>query len=158
MESWRASIIPMIKDSSEGNGFVAIVTCDPSPRTLSSSTIETIATAASKGKPLYSSSKRRVISLCFHLQSSPCQRLTISQREPSRLSVLFEAIGSWISSENILNFLKPLSIPMSELKSLPACIKFKSTQVMNLLLPFHTNYHHGLDRSLEMGYRCIDTY
>jgi hypothetical protein len=136
MESWRASIIPMIKDSSEGNGFVAIVTSEPSPRTSNSSIIETIVTVASKERLLYSSSKKRTVSPSFHPQSSPCQRLTISQREPSRLSVLFEAIGSWISSENILNFLKPLSIPMSELKSLPACIKFKSTQVMNLLLPF----------------------
>ena len=157
MESWRASIIAMIRDSSEGNGFVAIVTCDPSPRTLNSFITETIATAASKGRPLYSSSKRRVISLFCHRQSSPCQRLPISQRELSRLFALCEVIENWIFSESILSSLRPLSILMSELKSLPIYIKFKFTQGMNWFFPSHTNYQHGLHQNPEMGYRCIDT-
>jgi len=158
MESWRASIIPTINDSSEGNGFVAIVTSEHSLRISNSSIIETIGTVASKERPLYRPSKTRAISPSFHPQSSPCQKLTISQREPSRLSVSFEVIGSSISLENILSFLRPLSIPMFELKSLPVCIEFKFIQVMNWLLLSHTNYHHGLDQNLEMGYRCIDTY
>ena len=144
MESWRASIIATIRDSSEGNGFVAIVTSDLNPRTSNSSIIETIATAASKGRPLYRSSKRIVISLFSHLRSSPCQRLPTSQRETSRLFALSAVIESWISSENILSSLKPLSILMSELKSLPLYIKFKFTQGMNWFFPSHTNYQHGL--------------
>ena len=157
MESWRASIIATIRDFSEGNGFAAIVICDPSLRTLNSSITETIATAVLKGRPLYSSSKRRVISLFCHLQSSACQRLPTFQREPSRLFALSEVIESWISSESILNSLRPLSILMSELKSLPVYIKFKFTQGMNWFFPSHTNYQHGLHRNPEVGYRCIDT-
>jgi hypothetical protein len=157
MELWRASIIATIRDFSEGNGFAAIVTCDPSPRTLNSSIIETIATVASKGRPLYSSSKRRVISLFSHPQSSLCQRLPISQREPSRLFALSEVIESLIFSESILNSLRPLSILMSELKSLPVYIKFKFTQGMNWFFPSRINYQHGLHQNPEMGYRCIDT-
>ena len=157
MESWKASIIATIRDFSEGNGFAAIVTCDPSPRTSNSSITETIATAALKERPLYSSSKRKVVSLFSHLQSSPCQRLPTSQREPSRLFALSEVIESWISSESILSSLKPLPILMSELKSLPVYIKSKFTQGMNWFFPSRTNYQHGLHQNPKMGYQCIDT-
>jgi hypothetical protein len=124
---------------------------------LNSSITETIATAASKGRLLYSSSKKRAISLLSHRQSSPCQRLPISQREPSRLFDLSEVIESWISSESILSSLRPLSTLMSRPKSLPVYIKFKFTQGMNWFFPSHTNYQHGLHQNPEMGYRCIDT-
>jgi hypothetical protein len=62
-----------------------------------------------------------------------------------------------ISSESILISLRPLSILMSELKSLPGYNKFKSTQGMNWFFPSHTKYQHGLHQTPEMGYRCIDT-
>jgi hypothetical protein len=59
--------------------------------------------------------------------------------------------------ENILNFRKPLSILMPELKSLLVCIKFRFTQAMTWLHLFHTGYPHGLIQIPKMGYRCIDT-
>jgi len=157
MEWWKVSTRPTIEDSFELSGFGAIAISGRSPGTLNSSITETIATAASKGRTLYSSSKRRVISLFFHRRSSPCQRLPTSQREPSRLFALSEVIESWISSESILSSLRPLFILMFELRSLPVYIKFKFTQGMNWLFPSLTNYQHGLHQNPEMGYRCIDT-
>jgi hypothetical protein len=124
---------------------------------LNSSITETIATVALKERPLYSSSKRRVISLFCHLQSLLYQTLPTFQKEPSRLSVLSEVIESWISSGNILSSPRPLPILMYELKSLPIYINFKFTQGMNWFSPSLTNYQHGLHQILEMGYRCIDT-
>jgi len=79
MESWRVSMIPIIGDSSGGNGSVAIVISDPSPRTSSSFTIKTIATVALKAKPLHSLSKKRVIPQSYRPQNLDCRKLiTIS--------------------------------------------------------------------------------
>jgi len=157
MELWKALMIPIIEDSFGPNGLGVTDISDLNPRTLSSSTTGIIVTASSKGKPLSSSSKRRVISLLSHRQSSLCQRLPTSQREPSRLFVLSEVIESWISSESVLSSLRPLSILMFELKSLPVCIKFKSTLAMIWLVLFHTVCQHGLLQISKMGNPCTDT-
>jgi len=157
MESWRASMIPIIEDSSEPNGFEAIATSDLNPRTLRSSTIETIVIAASKGKHPYSSSTSRAIPQSWHLQSSHCRTLTPFRTERSLSSVLSEVIESSISSENVLSFLRPLFIPMSVPKSLPAYIKFKSILVMTWLLLFLTSYHHRLPLTSRKGNLCVDT-
>ena len=130
MELWRALMIPITEDSSEPNGFAAIGISDPNPRILSSSIIETIVIAALKAKPPYSWSKRMAIPHSCHLQDSHCQVLTTFRKERSLSSVLFEVIESSISSENILSFLRLLSILMSELKSLLVCIKFRFTQML----------------------------
>jgi hypothetical protein len=157
MESWRALMTPIIGDSSEPNGFAAIVTSDPNPRTLSSSTMETIVIAALKAKPPYSWSKRLAIPQSCHLQSSHCRTLTTFQTERSLSSALSGVIESLISSENILNFLRLSSILMCELKLLPICIKFRSTLVRIWLLLSLTNYRHGSLQILRMGNRCIGT-
>jgi len=157
MELWKASMIPIIEDSSGPNGLGVTDISDLNPRTLSSSTTGIIVTASSKGKLLYSSSKRRVISLFSHSQSSPCQRLPISQREPSRLFVLSGVIESWLSSESILSSLRPLSILMFELKSLLVCIKFKFTLATIWSLLFHIVCQPGLLRISKMGNPCTDT-
>ena len=157
MESWRALTIPITEDSSEPNGSVVIVTSDPSPRTLRSSTIETIVIAASKAKHPYSWSKRTASSQSFPLQSSNCRTLTTFQTERSLSSALSEVIESSISSENILSFLRSLSILMSELKSLLVCIKFRFIRVMTSLFLSHTSYRHLLLQILKMGNLCIDT-
>lgn len=143
--------------SSEPNGFGAIVTSDPSPRTSRSSTIETIVIAASRARPPYSWSKKMDSSQSYHLQSSHCQVLTTFQTERSLSSALSGVIESSISSENILNFLRLSSILMCELKLLPICIKFRYTLVMIWLLLFLTNYRHGSLQTLRMGNRCIGT-
>jgi hypothetical protein len=83
--------------------------------------------------------------------------LPISQREPSRLFALSEVIESWISSESILSSLRPLSILMFELKSLPVCTKFKFTLATIWSLRFHTVYQPGLLRISKMGNLCTDT-
>lgn len=157
MELWKASMIPIIEDSFGPNGLEVTDIFDLNPRTLSSSTTGIIVTASSRGKPLYSSSKRRAISLFSHRQSSVCQGLPTSQRELSRLFALSEVIESWISSESILSSLRPLSILMFELKSLPLCIKFKSTLAMIWLLLFPIVYRLGSLQISKMGNLCIDT-
>ncbi len=136
MELWKASMIPTIEDSFGPNGLEVTDIFDLNPRILSSSTTGIIVTAFSKGKPLLSSSERRVISLLSHRQSSLCQRLPISPREPSRLFASSEVIESWISLESTLSSPRTLSILMFELKSLPLCIKFKSTLAVIWLLLF----------------------
>ena len=150
-------MIPITEDSSEPNGFAAIATSGPNPKTLNSSTIETIVIAALKARPLYSSSKRMAIAQSCLLQDSHCQVLTTFRTERSLSSVLSGVTEDWIFSENILNFLRLLSIVMSELKLLPICIKFRSTLVMIWLLLSLTSYRHGLLQILKMGKRCIDT-
>ena len=157
MELWKASMIPIIEDSFGPNGLEVTDTFDLNPRTLSFSTTRIIVTVSSKGKPLPSLSKKRVTSLFSHRQSSLCQRLPISQREPSRSYALSEAIESWISSESILSSLRPLSILMFELKSLPLCIKFKSTLAVIWLVLFRIVYQLGLLQISKMGNLCIDT-
>ena len=148
---------PITGGSSGPNGFAAIGISDPNPRTLSSSTIETIVIVALKAKPLYSSSTSRAISQSWHLQSSHCRRLTPFRTERSLSSVLSAVTENWMSSESILSFLRPLSTAMSELKLLPVCIKFRSTMVMIWLLLSRTSYRHGSLQILKMGNRCIDT-
>ena len=157
MGLWRVSMIPITGDSSEPNGSAAIVTSDPNPKTLNSSTIETIVTAALKAKPPYSASKSRAIPPSCRLQDSHCQLLTTFRTERSLSSVLSAVTENWISSENVLNFLKLLSILMCELKLLPTCIKFRSTLVMIWSLLSLTNYRHGSLQIPRMGNRCIDT-
>ena len=157
MESWRALITPIIEDSSEPNGFVAIVTSDPSPRTLNSSTIDIIGTAALKARPLYSPSKMSAIPQLCHPQGSHCLKLITFRMERSLSSVSFEVTESSISLENILIFLKPLSILMSELKSSLLYIKFRSTPVMNWLLLSHTVCQRGQLQIPQMSNLCIDT-
>jgi hypothetical protein len=157
MESSRASMIPITGDSFAPNGSGAIGTSDLNPRTLNSSITKTIVTATLKVKLPYSSSKKLTIRQCFHPQNSRCRTLTTFRREQSLLSVSSEVIEDWISLENILNFLRPLSILMFGLKSLRVCIKFKSIQVMHWLHVFRTSYHHGLLLILKLGNRCIDT-
>lgn len=150
-------MILITEDSSEPNGFGAIVTSDPSPRTLRSSIIEIIVIAASRARPPYSWSKKMASSQSYHLQSSHCQVLTTFQTERSLSSALSGVIESLISSENILNFLRLSSILMCELKLLPICIKFRSTLVRIWLLLSLTNYRHGSLQILRMGNRCIGT-
>jgi len=150
-------MIPIIGDSFEPNGFGATATSDPNPRTLNSSITKTIVTATLKAKLPYSSSKKLAIPQCCRPQDSPCRILTTFRTEPSRSSVSSEATESWISLENILSFLRPLSILMSGLKSLPVCIKSKFTQATTWLRLFHTGYHHGLLQIPKPGNRCIDT-
>ena len=157
MESSRASMIPITGDSFAPNGSGAIAISDPNPRTLSSSITKTIVTATLKGNLPYSSFKKPAIPQCFHPQNSNCRTLTTFRREQSLLSVSSEVAVDWISLENILSFLRPLSILMSELKSLRARIKFKSTQMRASLCLFHTSYHHGLLQIPKLGNRCIDT-
>lgn len=119
-------MIPTIEGSLEGNGFGAIVNSDPSPRTLNSSTTRAIGIAALKARLLSKSFKREAISPSCRPPNSVCQRSIIFRMEPSHSSGLSEVTESWISLENTLSFLKTLSIRMSELKLLPAYIKFKS--------------------------------
>jgi len=157
MESWRVSMIPIIGDSSGGNGSVAIVISDPSPRTSSSFTIKTIATVALKAKPLHSLSKKRVIPQSYRPQNLDCRRLITFRTERSLSSVSSVVTRSWIFSESILSFLKALSILTSEPKSLLVYIKFMSTLGMIWLSLSHINYQHGLPQILKMSKRCIDT-
>ena len=151
MEWWRALMIPTIGDSSEGNGFVAIVICDPSPGTLSSSTTKTIVIVALKVNPLYSSSKKLGTPRSYRPQNSDCRILIIFRMERSRSFALSGVTESWISSENILSFLKPLSIPMSKPRSLRVCIKSRSILGMIWLSLYRINYHHGLPQILKNG-------
>ncbi len=157
MESWRASMIPIIEDSSEPNGFEAIATSDLNPRTLRSSTIETIVIAASKVKHPYRWFGKLGLSQFCLLQSSNYRKWTTFRTERSLSSVLSEVIENWISSENILSFPRPLFIPMSVSKSLPAYIKFRSILVMTWLLLFLTSYHHGFLLISQKGNLCVDT-
>jgi hypothetical protein len=157
MELWKASMIPTTVDSSGCNGFGTTLISDPSPRTLSSSTTGIIATAASKGKPLYSPSTKKAMNQSCHLESLNCQESTTFPMEQSLLFVLSEVIVDLISLESILNFLKALFIPMFELKSLLVCTRFKSTRVMSWLPLFHTVCRHGLLQIYKMGNLCIDT-
>lgn len=150
-------MIPIIGDSSEPNGFIATVTSDPSPRTLRSSTIETIVIAALKARPPYSWSKKMASFQSCHLPSSNCRTLTTFQTERSLSSVLSEVIENLISLESILSFLRALSILMSELKLLLSCIKFRSILVMTWLLQSLTSYHHGSPLTFQQGNLCIDT-
>jgi hypothetical protein len=64
---------------------------------------------------------------------------------------------TWISLENILNFLNPSSILMSKLKLSLVYIRFRSTLVMIWLKLFPTVYRHGLLQILKTGNRCIGT-
>jgi hypothetical protein len=157
MELWRASMIPIIGDSSGPNGFGAIATSDPSPRTSRSSIIDITVIAASKAKPPYRWSKRLASSRSCHPQSSHCRKWTTSRMGQSLSSVLSGAIEGSISSENILSFPRPLSIPMSEPKSFLICIKFRFILVMTWLLLSLISYRHGLLLSLQQGNLCIDT-
>jgi hypothetical protein len=157
MESWRASMIPIIEDSSEPNGFEAIATSDLNPRTLSFSIIETIVIAASKVKHPYRWFEKLASSQFCLLQSSTYRKWATFRTERSLSSVLSEVTGSSMSSENILSFLRALSIPTFVPKSLPAYIKFKSTQVMTLLPLSHTVYRNGSIQILNTGNLCIDT-
>lgn len=157
MESWRASMIPITGGSSEPNGFGAIATSDRNPRTLSSSTIETIVIVASKGKHPYRWFKKPDSSqFCLPL-SSHCRKWISFRTERSLSSVLSEVIESSISSENILSFLRPLFIPMSVPESLLAYIKFRSILVMIWLLLFLTSYLHGLLLTSQRGNPCVGT-
>ena len=157
MDLSRASMIPITGDSFGPNGSGAIATSDPNPRTLSSSITKAIVTVTLRVKLPYSLSEKLAIPQCFHPQNSHCQTLTTFRREQSLLSVSSELTADWISLENILSFLRPLSILMSDLKSLLVCIKFRSTQVMTWLRLFHTSYHHGLLLIPKLGNQCIDT-
>ncbi len=157
MELWRALMIPITEDSSEPNGFAAIVTSDPSPRTLRSSTIDIITTAALRARPHYSSCKSKAIAQSCCPQNSPCKGLTPFRMERSLSSVLSAVTENWISSENILSFLRLLSILTSGLKLLPACIRFRFTQVTTSLFLSHISYRHVWLRIPKMGKRCIDT-
>ena len=150
-------MIPTTGDSSEPNGFGAIVTSDPSPRTSSSSTIETIVIAALRAKPPYRWSKKMASSQSCPLQSSNCRRRTTFRMGRSLSSALSEATESSISLENISSFLRPLFILMPELKSLQSCIKFRSILVMTWLLFSLTSYRHGLLLTSQQGNLCIDT-
>lgn len=150
-------MIPTIGDSSEGNGFGAIVTSDPSPRILSSSITKTIGTAVLKARLLSKLFKREAISQFCRPQNSVYLRLTIFQTEQSLLSGLSEVTGNWISLENILSFLKPSFTLMSELKLLQVCIKFRSTLGM-IWSPFSLiSYPNGSPQIPKMGKQCIDT-
>jgi len=157
MESLRASMILTIKDSSEDNGFGATATSDLSPRTSSSSIIKTIDIAALKAKPLSRSSKKPVILPSCRPQDSSFRRLIAPRMERSHSSVSSEVTKIWISLENILNFPKLLFIPMSELKSLRHCTKFRS--ILGKIWPslYRINYQHGSPQTLKMSKRCIDT-
>lgn len=159
MESWRASMIPIIEDSSEPNGFgfEAIAISDLNPRTLRSSTIETIVIAASKVKHPYRWFEKLASSQCCLFQSSHYRKWTTFRTERSLSSVLSEVTESSISSENALSFLRPLFIPMSVPESLPAYIKFRSILVMTWLRLFLTSYHHWLLLTSQKGNLCIDT-
>jgi len=150
-------MIPITEDSSEPNGFAAIATSGSNPRTLNSSIIDIITTAALKAKPPYSWSNRMAISQSCHLQDSHCQLLTTFRAGRSLSSVLSEVTENSISSENTLSSPRLLSILMCELKLLPICIKFRSTPVMIWLLLSLTNYRHGSLQILRMGDRCIGT-
>ena len=142
-------MIPIAGNSSEPNGFVAIATSDPSLGTSSSSTMETIVIAASKARPLSNSSTKLPIAQYCHPQRSACRTLTTFQTERSPSSVSSGVTGSWISLENSLSFPSPLSIRMCKLKSLLACIKFRSTPVMTWSPLYHTDYRHGSLRILK---------
>lgn len=157
MELWKVSMIPIIEDSSEPNGLGVTDSSNLNPRTLSSSTIGIIVTASSKGKHLYSSSMKTAMCRSCHPRSTNCRKSTISQMEQSLSSDLFEVTGDSISLENILKFPKNLSTPMFELKSLPVCIKFKSTWAMIWLLLFHIVCQHGLLQIFKMSNPCSDT-
>jgi hypothetical protein len=138
-------------DSLEGNGFVAIANSDPSPRTLSSSTIGIIITAASRVKHLFSLSRSRgILPFCLP-QGSHYLKLITSQTESSLLSVSSEAIRSWISLENISSFLKTLSTPMSELKSLRTCIRSKSILGTISLPLYPITYQNGFPQIPNTG-------
>jgi hypothetical protein len=140
----------------EGNGFGVIACSDPSPRTLSSFTTRTIITAASRVKPPPSLSRSvGIVPFCLP-QASHYLKWITSLTGPSLLSVSSEAIKNWISLENISKFLKTLSTLMSELKSLLACIKFKSILGMILLPLYRINYQDGFPQIPNTGYRCID--
>lgn len=157
MESLKASMIAMIGDSLEDNGFVPIGISDPNPRTLNSSTIGIITIAVSKVKHLYNLSMNRRTLLLSHLQSSHCLRLITFPMAPSLSSASYEAIRILISLESTLRFLKNLFILMFGLKSSPVFIKFKSTSVMTWLPLSSTVYQHGSLQILKMGYLCADT-
>ena len=156
MELWKASMIPIIEDSSEPNGLGVTDISDLNPRTLSFSTTGIIVTASSKGKHLCSSSTKTATCRSCHLQSSNCLKSTISQKGQFLSSDLFEVTGGLISLENVLNFPKNLSTPMFELKSLLDCIRFKSTWATIWLLLFHTVCQHGLLQIPKMGNLCTD--
>jgi hypothetical protein len=148
---------PIIESSLGPNGFEAIVTCDPSPSTLNSSTIDTIGTAASKARPLYRPSKRPTTPPSCYLHGSNHLPLITRPMAQFLSSVSSEVTESWMSLENILSFLNPLSIRMSGPKSSLPYTKSRSTSVMTWLLVFHTNYQHGSLQILKMGNLCIDT-
>ena len=157
MELWRASMTPITGGSSGPNGFAAIGISDANPRTLSSSITGIIAIVASKARPPYSSSTSRAITLSCRPHNSRCQVSTSSRTGRSLSSALSVATGSWISLENILSFLRILSILMCELKSLRVCIRFRFTLVTIWLLLSRTSYQHGSLQILKMGNRCIGT-
>jgi hypothetical protein len=136
-------MIPITGDSSEPNGFGAIVISNPSPRTLNSSIIDIIGIAALKARRLYSASKRLAIPQPCHPKGSQCLKLTTLRMERSLSSVLSGVTESWIFSGNILSFQRPLSTLMCELKSSLLYIKYRSTLAMNLLFVSRTNYQHG---------------
>lgn len=157
MESWRASMIPTTGDSLEGNGFVAIANSGLSPRTLRSSTIGTIVTAASRVKHLPSLSRSRgILPFCLPQDSHYLKSIT-SQTELFLLSVSSEAIRFLISLESILKFLKSLFILTFGLKSSP--VYTKSRSILGRIWPsrYHTNYRNGLVHILNKSKRCIDT-
>lgn len=151
-------MIPTIEDSSEPSGFRAIVISDPSPNASSSSTTNTTATAALRAKHPYSWSNRPVSSPSCHHRSSNYPRLTISQTERSLSSVSSEVTGGSRCSENTSNSPRPLSTPISELRSSPNSIKSKSTSVRSWSLLSLINYLHGLPLTPEKGNLCSDTY
>ena len=157
MESSRASTIPTIGDSSEGNGFTAIVISDLSRRTLNSSTIRTTVTAASKARPLSSSFRNQDLPQFCHLENSGSPRSITSRREPSRSFVSSGATEIWIFLENISNFLKTLSTLMSEPKLLRHYIKFRSIPGKNSSCRCLINCPNGLPQTPPVSKRCIDT-
>ncbi len=150
-------MIPTTEDSSEPSGFVAIVISGRNPKASSCSTIEIIATAASKARRPCNCSKRLASSQPCHLQSSNCPSWTTSRMERSRSSVSSEVIKDSMCSENALNFPRPLSTLMCGPKSSPNYIKSRSISVKSWLALCLTSYLDGSPLTPEKGKRCSDT-
>ena len=149
-------MIPTTGGSLDDNGSGVIASSDPNPRTLSSFIIRTIGIAISGARRLSKSFKRRDISRFYRLLNFVCRGLIIFRTEPSRSSVSSEVIGGWISLENISSFRKILFIVMSELKSSPLCIRFKSILETIWSLLYLIHYRNGSPQIPNTGYRCID--
>ena len=150
MEPLKASMILTTAGSFAPNGSGVIVSSDPSRRTSSSFTIRTTATAASRGKPPCKSFKVTASGRSSRLPGSNYLRSAlIFPREPFPSSVSSALTNSWTSLENISLFPSLSSIPMSGLKSSPACIRSSSTTAMNWSPPSPTSYRPGWTQALE---------